>query len=718
MTIFTGRTSSNNGLVPSAFPGSACFVSGNNIEPQLKKDMMKKLIGTITVIALLLGFYSETFAQDDASANKKIIVEPTSLSLNVDDSTQVKAVLQDAEGNTLPDTVNFYSRDRKSVSVTRDGKVKALQPGSFELVAYTYILSTEGNDDYDRIVKVIPVDVAYPPITEIMFHDMPAKVYNGTTIPITFEVRDAKGFQRKQSEATISSSDPSIASVDKFGRLKAKNTGTVTISATADETKTVWQASIVENPVTSISLSNDGEEVRTGDVVHFDAKALNNSGNEVSDAPITYSFISKTDDNLGEGTSGQIQQDGRFVANQPGLYTIIAKSGPAAAESTIRVDARNVQKDIRVVGHGLISDVHTSDLWIWEGIDGNDYAVTGTWGGNGEAYFWDVTDPANMTIIDTVTVDARTVNDVKISEDGRIGVITREGASDRKNGIVILDVTDPHNVSIISEYNQGLTGGVHNAFIYQNHVFAVNNGRRYDIIDISDPKNPKTVSRFELDTPGHSVHDVWVENGIAYSSNWNDGVVAVDVGSTPSAQSPERHNTGAGSFDNPVKLGSYTYPSGWNHAAFPFKSQSTGDFYVIAGDEAFPNGLSLQNNPTRPDGWIHFVKFEGGWDSPKEVARYQVPEAGTHNFWVKDDTLYVAYYNAGLRIVDISGELMGNLYEQGREIAKYIPTDHKGYIPNAPFTWGPQPYKGYIFVSDWNSGLWAFELLDQPQGTN
>ena len=72
----------------------------------------------------------------------------------------------------------------------------------------------------------------------------------------------------------------------------------------------------------------------------------------------------------------------------------------------------------------MITDVLTSDLWIWPGIGkhkGKDFAVTGTWGSNGEAYFWDVTDPANMKIIDTVTVDARTVNDVKISADGRVG---------------------------------------------------------------------------------------------------------------------------------------------------------------------------------------------------------------------------------------------------------------------------------------------------------
>lgn len=656
----------------------------------------------------LPGLAQQTGDTDDY----EIIVNPEKLSLEVDEEVQLSGTVQNAEGNATQDTVVFYSRDRNSVSVTPQGKVKALRPGSFELVAVA------ATPNEDRIQNSIPVEIAYPPITEISFSDKPAEIYNQTVTEIDYEVRDAKGLVRENAEVKLSSSDPDLASVDEFGRLHSKNIGTITITATAEEATNSWQTKIIENPVVSLEIQNDKKQVRTGDVVNFDVKPMNNSNEVIEDAPVTYSFISKTDDNLGEGTSGQIQQDGRFVANQPGLYTIVAKSGSAVAESTIRVDERDIQKDLEVVGHGLVSDVHTSDLWIWEGVDGNDYAITGTWGGNGEAYFWDVTDPANMTVIDTVTVDARTVNDVKISEDGRIGVITREGASDRKNGIVILDVSDPHNVSIISEYTQGLTGGVHNSFIYEDHVFAVNNGRRYDIIDISDPENPETVSRFELDTPGHSVHDVWVENGIAYSSNWDDGVVAVDVGSTADAQSPERHDTGAGSFDNPVKLGSYSYPSGWNHAAFPFKSQSTGDFYVIAGDEAFPNGLHVQDNPTIPAGWIHFVKFEGGWDSPKEVARYQVPEAGTHNFWVKDDKLYIGYYNAGLRVVDISGELMGDLYEQGREIAKYVPTHPEGIIPNAAMTWGPQPYKGHIFISDWNSGLWALKLEEQPEGTN
>ena len=89
------------------------------------------------------------------------------------------------------------------------------------------------------------------------------------------------------------------------------------------------------------------------------------------------------------------------------------------------------------------SDLKTSDLWVWEAPDGRDYAMTGTWGAAGHVLFWEVTDPRNIQLVDIVKVDARTVNDVKVSEDGSICIISREGASDRRNGLVILDCSSP-----------------------------------------------------------------------------------------------------------------------------------------------------------------------------------------------------------------------------------------------------------------------------------
>ena len=90
-----------------------------------------------------------------------------------------------------------------------------------------------------------------------------------------------------------------------------------------------------------------------------------------------------------------------------------------------------------------------------------------------------------------------------------------------------------------------------------------------------------------------------------------------------------------------------------------------------------------------------------------------MPEVGTHNLWVEDDIMYVAYYQGGLRVVDVSGELLGDLYRQGREIGYFLAYDPMGFVPNSPFAWGPQPYKGNIFFSDHNSGLWAVRIKEE-----
>jgi hypothetical protein len=70
----------------------------------------------------------------------------------------------------------------------------------------------------------------------------------------------------------------------------------------------------------------------------------------------------------------------------------------------------------------------------------------------------------------------------------------------------------------------------------------------------------------------------------------------------------------------------------------------------------------------------------------------------------------MGYYNGGARILDVSGELRGELYNQGREIAHFWSGDSKGYRTNLPFAWGAYPYKGLIYVNDVHGGLWAIKL--------
>ena len=195
---------------------------------------------------------------------------------------------------------------------------------------------------------------------------------------------------------------------------------------------------------------------------------------------------------MAPGAIGQVDAAGAFVAERSGTHTVIADGFTTSASATVAVTSRKVRKDVEIVGQGPVRDRYTSDLWVWEGADGRDYAVTGTWGADGHAYFWDVTDPAAMSLIDTVRVDARTVNDVKVSEDAQFCVISREGASNRRNGLVILDVSDPaeRRAGDRPATTTSSPAGSHNVFIAEDHIYALSAGRRYDILNAEDPTNP------------------------------------------------------------------------------------------------------------------------------------------------------------------------------------------------------------------------------------
>ena len=697
---------------------------------------MKKITTTLFLsITIILGQPPRS-----QNSNLKFVFEPDSISLNVGESKALTVRLVDKDGKQAKGM--FMVRGaRKALSVeprlsdsTGVSKVTVKAYKSGKLSVRAYARGVKGGYVSGRLNVLVPD----PPLDRIVFDETIDKVYTGTTVNYSAKIYDEANLIRDDLEVKFSSSNKNTAEFDRFGNLSVKKAGRFTVTAAIENIEKTIKVSSKKNPVKSLKMVADAKEIRTGDVIKFTAKPLNSRGGSVKDVPVVYSFSGKavytdnfvnnrSSESVGLPAAGLITDEGKFVAETPGIYTITAQTSGFSAMAKVKVVPRNVQRRIEVVGHGTVSDHHTSDLWVWPGIGkhkGKDFAVTGTHSADGEAYFWDITDPSKMAIIDTIKVDARTVNDVKISEDGRVGIISREGASNRKNGLVILDVTDPYNVKITKMYDDNLTGGVHNVFIYQDHVYALSAGTRYDIINISDPANPFRVGSYELDTPGHSIHDVWVENGIAYSSNWADGVHIVDVGGIPqSEQSRDKKNfnpfialAGKGSPGNPIKLASKSDPNGHNHATFPFVSQSTDRFYMINGDEWAKRIPGSEESIYQ--GGFHFVDFTD-INNPVETAIYQVPEVGSHNHWVEGDILYAGYYYGGIRVLDISGELLGDLYAQGREIAFFEGRDPNGKIPNETNVWGVIPYKGLIYFADHYNGLWAVKLVDEePMGTN
>src|SRR5436853_6730231 len=115
--------------------------------------------------------------------------------------------------------------------------------------------------------------------------------------------------------------------------------------------------------------------------------------------------------------------------------------------------------------------------------------------------------------------NARIVNDVMTTEDGKYGVFSREGASDRKNGIVVFDAGDPCHPKPIAEYTETVSGGVHSSYVYQGRAYITDDATGpLRVIDIRDATQPKEVARWEAQQTeaGRDLHDIMSVDRLAY----------------------------------------------------------------------------------------------------------------------------------------------------------------------------------------------------------
>ncbi|MDA0327855.1 MAG: hypothetical protein O2958_02405 [Gemmatimonadetes bacterium] len=661
---------------------------------------------------LLIGAAVFAFVQPVAVTGQtvtRLVANPGTVEVTAGASVALSIQAFGADGRLIQAPLRVAGA-RGGVRV-ESGRVTGLAAGEYQI-----FVSTVPEDGSDPITLQVPVIVGWPAISRVEITTGGERLFEGARVPHRAVAYHVDGSTRPYPEVSWVSSDPTVATVDAFGNVRGMRSGTVVITGSVEGVRGTMAHSSTTTPVARIDISGGQQQVRTGDVQSFTAVARGEGDRVIDDAPISWSYLYQPDDSI-RAPAGPAQiDDGRMVADVPGVYTAVASTGGARAEFSFRVVSRNAVRKLDIVGQGRESRVFTTDLWIWEGVDGRDYGITGSKNGDGISMIWDVTDPTNIFKTDSIQVDARTTNDVKASPDGRYASISREGASNRRDGVVILDLADPAHPRVASTFEgNGVTGGVHNMFATNDYLFVLAGGDKYVILDVRDLANPTFVS--EYNHPNSRVHDVWVHDGLAYSAEWETGVVVVDVG----------NGRYGGSIENPTFVTSFPLTTGSTHAIFPYYQESTGRFLLIVGDERVQReGLAWEGTgpdhrqqydpatgkggyPRATSGYTQIVDFSDPMN-PVQLARYEASEYGTHNMWVEDDVLYQAYYEGGIRMVDISGDLMGNLYTQGRELAVFKAYDPLGYIPNAAAAWGVMPWKGNIFFADINSGMWSVKM--------
>ena len=652
---------------------------------------------------------SQDKAADEAKQEPSTSVAPASVEISpktadarVGQKLTFSAVAKDAAGNTLDEKPSVWFAAPFDVAGANDsGEVTFHAPG---VVTVGAVIAGKAGYATVNVIdsKITTVEIEPPAY---------AALVAGGAEKLTGVTRTASGTPRTDAKIQWTSEKPAIASVDAAGLVTGVAPGSVTIKATSEGVSGTVRLQVVHDAVRKLSVKPATAEARTGDVVRFTASAADAAGGHVKDPAVRWSIT-------GEGAA--IYPDGGFVAEKAGTYVIMASSGQHSATASVVVRPRNVERDMEVVSHTPMPDLQMSEEWI---IGHHAYLATIA----DKVFVYDIADPATPKLLDTLKVDARIINDISTTPDEKIGVFTREGASNRKNGIVFLDTSDASHLKVLSEYTATVTGGVQSAYIDTHYVYLTDDATgSMRVIDFADVKHPKEVARWEAQNPtavsmetkhgtvtsGRYLHDLQVKDGLAYLAYWREGLIILDVGNGMAGGSPENPKLVSQYHFNHYEL----YGDGWlagTHSVFRYKN------YLFVGDEVFPAIFELDNRDRIPVRAICHVMDISDIKHPKEVAQYEVPEGGSHNFWAANDMLYEGYYSGGARVLDISGELRGDLYRQGREIARFWTGDSKGFRPNLPFVWGGQPcsvtcdsplLNSLMYFNDIHSGLWITKL--------
>ena len=641
---------------------------------------------------------------------RRIELVPSTRTITAGDSLQLSARAFDASGAPVPGAVlsiRMRGGDGEGTVRPENLMLVASSVGKFPLAL---IATVPGTAPFVDTTSAVFLGVPGP-AARLVLNPKAATIVAGQSLPVE-ALAYSRASDRARDSVTWRSSDARVVTVDRDGVLTGVAPGRAQLTGTAGSASASLDVRVVPAGITRLTLTPARTTVRQGDVVPFAAEARDATGKPIAGLTPTWSF---------SPGDGQLDAGGRFVAYRPGMYTVTAAFGVRSVSTTVTVRERDVRRSVTVVGRVPRTGFATSEVWIHPN---GKVAYLGTHMGGDRVYAIDISDPGKPLVVDSIRANTRLVNDMQTTADGNYMVFTREGAADRKNGIVIADTRDPLHPKELSQFVDGVAAGVHSVYIYENpsygkYVFITNDGTgAIDIVNMTDPAHPVRAGEWRTSRPDAAryVHDLDIVDGLMYASYWNDGLVILDIGNGKWGGRP----------DKPVLVSQFKYDldslykvvedvSGpgftrGTHTAW----RQRGGKYVFIADEVYLNGQvqgAKDASASRMYGTLQVIDVSD-IEHPKAVAWYTPEGGGVHNVWQVADTLYLGAYDAGFHVFDISGELKGDLSAQHREMASLNTADMGGVVKNAAFDWGVvvNPRDGLAYVNDFNNGLWIVRV--------
>jgi hypothetical protein len=345
----------------------------------------------------------------------------------------------------------------------------------------------------------------------------------------------------------------------------------------------------------------------------------------------------------------------------------------------------------------------TLRLFSEEAVDGttevvtqHNYAYVAT--GTGLAVV-DWRNPRRPRQVVTTDVPGTGVNDVKV--DGDLLAISSQDAEKKADiGTHFYDISDPMTPEYLSTF-QVLPNGVHNHFVDGEVAYLAKespfDNSALEIVDMTDPASPTLLASWaveevhpDLAEPTNFVHDVYVQNDLAYLAYWDAGTRVLDV--TDPADpvevsafgvAPDAAESVPFDFNNDEFVRRVYGPPGNSHYVQP----SPDGEYVYDGAETY----SINS------GDIH-VWDVSDFDNPRKVATIEALDLNdgifadtSHNFDVTQNRIHTSWYRGGVRVYDIT--------------KPSDPTLLATYDPDGESYWAAVADRGFTIASDIDGGV-------------
>ncbi len=292
-------------------------------------------------------------------------------------------------------------------------------------------------------------------------------------------------------------------------------------------------------------------------------------------------------------------------------------------------------------------------------------------------------------------------------------------------GILIWDVKNPSEPVLQGKFRTGGFGTHRNYYAGGNYVHLAANMPGYKtniyvVVDISDPKNPKEVSRWSrpgqrlgdegsTESPGSLHGPAYIEGDRAWLPYGRQGAILLDVSDIANPKFLSQFSIG----DFGSVIGCHTY--------LPIPDRklaviTTEAILEDGGDSANLVAILDVSNEVRPRAITFLPAPTPSAQAPYRSYAARGGKFGPHNIHMPHhqpcyapvrNLLHLTYFCAGLRIYDISDPYQPN------EVGYFVPADPEERLsrPYLPSRLIPQyedvlvDARGFIYVSDKNYGL-------------